>query len=107
MKNKPKIFGFNNGGRPGFMIAVAIAEDGLVLAQHLCSHEGFMRHDLGMDGMCTWKHDTYNEHYPNGWETEFVPSDQLETHIGLNAALDLNQKLKEERVAKEILEAIG
>lgn len=66
------IFCFNNGGSPGFMLAVAVADDGHCLAEHCCSHEGYMRHDLGMDGS-TWKHEHYNEHFGAGnWQLEWV-----------------------------------
>lgn len=44
----PIIFGFNNGGREGWMEATLIAEDGECLGGHLCSHEGYMPHDLGV-----------------------------------------------------------
>lgn len=50
-----KIYCFNNGGSPDWLSAIAICEDGHVLAQHICSHECYMRHDLGMDGS-EWKH---------------------------------------------------
>lgn len=89
---KKKIYCFNNGGRNRFLHAVAIGEDGTVLAEHCCSHEGFMGHDLGMDGS-TWKHEHYNKHYGEGnWELEWVNSDQIETHKGLNIAFALNKE---------------
>ena len=43
----PVIYGFNNGGREGWWEAVLMAEDGTCLGSHLCSHEGYMRRDLG------------------------------------------------------------
>jgi hypothetical protein len=43
----PVIYGLNNGGSPGFMDAVLIAEDGTCLGGHLCSSEAYMAHDLG------------------------------------------------------------
>lgn len=85
--SKPKIYGFNNGGTHGFMRAVAITEEGIGLTMHLCSHEGFMPHDLGMDGQSDWKHEHYDKHYPDGWECEFVSSENFHTHEGLQAAL--------------------
>lgn len=73
------------------MSAIAIAEDGNVLAEHCCSSEHYMRHDLGMDGS-TWKHENYDKHYGAGnWECVWVadPSNSPE----LDAAIELNKKL--------------
>lgn len=90
---KHKIYCFNNGGSPGWLSAVAIAEDGHHLAGHICSHEGYMRHDLGMDGS-TWKHEKYNEHYGEGnWELEWVSD--INDHPGLTEALRLNALITE------------
>lgn len=91
---KHKIYCFNNGGSPGWMNAVAIADDGNCLAQHICSSEGFMAHDLGITS--NWKHDNYNKHFGQGnWELEWV-GDPV-THAGLNAAIELNSRLGAER----------
>lgn len=87
---KRKIFCFNNGGSPGWYSAVALAEDGRVLAGHICSSVGFMRHDLGMDGS-TWKHENYDAHFGAGnWELEWV--DDTFTHAGLKEAFRLNDE---------------
>lgn len=89
---KKKIYCFNNGGRPEWLEAMALAEDGTVLAGHICSHEGYMRHDLGMAGS-TWKHEHYNKHYGEGnWELEWCDTETLKDHEGLTAAIALNQK---------------
>lgn len=86
---KKKIYCFNNGGSPGWLEAVALGEDGQHLASHICSHEGYMRHDLGMDGS-TWKHENYNKAYGEGnWELEWVDTDKLQEHEGLNKAIAL------------------
>lgn len=88
---KKKIFCFNNGGAYGWMSAVAIAEDGTVVAGHTCTSEHYMRHDLGMDGS-DWKHERYNKHYGEGnWELEWVETSNLKNHAGLNAAIALNE----------------
>jgi hypothetical protein len=92
---KKKIYGFNNGGNPGFLHAIAICEDGHVLGQHLCSHEGFMRHDLGF-GDSTWKHENYDKHCgADGWELVWVDypsnSPELDAAIGLNKALAIEK----------------
>jgi len=54
------IYCFNNGGREGWMHAVAIADDGHCLAQHICTNESFMPYDLGIVG--ERKHENYNKH---------------------------------------------
>ena len=89
---KPKIFGLCNGGSPGWYDALAMAEDGTVVAQHACSHPGWVRHDLGMDGESTWKHELYAAHYPDGYELVFVPDAEVLTHPGLTAAYAANQE---------------
>lgn len=86
---KTKIYGFNNGGSPGWYQAMALSEHGDGVAQHCCSHEDFMPHDLGMDGKSNWKHDHYNKMFPDGWETEFVPSKKIDSHEGLQKAFAL------------------
>lgn len=89
---RKKIYCFNNGGQPGLLLAVAVCEDGHCLAQHVCSSEGFMPHDLGMVG--TWKHDIYNSHCGEGnWELEWVPNPK--EHEGLKEAFRLNQEWME------------
>lgn len=90
---KQKIFGFNNGGSPRWLHAVAICEDGHVLAQHICSSEGFMLHDLGIEHS-DWKHDEYDKHCgPGNWEISWVPRDEIDSHEGLKRALELNKTL--------------
>jgi hypothetical protein len=87
---KHKIYCFNNGGSPGFLMAIAIAHDGHVLAQHCCSHECYMKHDLGIVG--TWQHEHYDKHFGAGqWELEWL--DNPKTHDGLNAACAAHDQL--------------
>ena len=88
-----KIYCFNNGGAPGWLQAIAISEDGHILAEHICTHEGYMRMDLGLDG--TNKHDYYNAYYGEGqWELEWVEHPMV--HEGLQEAFRLNDILAEE-----------
>ena len=97
MTEKVKIYGFNNGGSSEWYEAMALGSDGIAVHNHICSHEYFMPHDLGMDGRSDWGHDSYNKQYGVGnWETEFVPSNQIKTHEGLQAAI----KLAKERLEK-------
>ena len=85
-----KIYCFNNGGKPGWMNAVAIADDGHVLARHVCSGEGFMPHDLGITS--NWKHENYDAHFGEGnWELEWVQNP--DAHEGCQAAFALNARL--------------
>jgi hypothetical protein len=91
MTQKHEIYCFNNGGSSGWMSAIAIADDGHCLAEHCCSHEGFMRHDLGMDGS-TWKHNYYDEHFGAGnWVLVWI--DDPKNDPRLQQAFDLNQRL--------------
>lgn len=64
---------------------VAIAEDGVCLAGHICSHHGYAAYDMGIveNGR---KRDLYAAHYPDGFEVVWVPPDAVETHAGLQAA---------------------
>ncbi len=84
----PVIYGLNNGGAHEFLSAVAISQDGVVLGGHCCSHEGYMPSDLGMlEGSRLDRHEeSYGKHYPNGYRMEFVPSGELDGHVGLKAA---------------------
>jgi hypothetical protein len=86
-----KIFVFVNGGAPGFLNVMSIGDDGQVCANHICSHEGFIPHDMGFTS--DWKHDHYNRYYPDGWELEFVPTSQVSarSHEGLESAYAKNQ----------------
>ena len=67
---KPKIYGFVNGGSPGWFIVESISEDGMFLAQHVCSHPGYGPHDIGVTS--DWKHDTYAKYYPDGFEVVWI-----------------------------------
>ncbi len=96
---KKKIYCFNNGGSPGFMYAVAIAEDGNVLAEHCCSCEGYMRHDLGVDS--DWKHENYNKHYGVGnWEAVWVANPIKSPE--LDAAFELNKNLEKQGIPEDV-----
>lgn len=88
----PVIYGFNNGGSDHWYQAVAIAQDGTVLGGHICSSEGYMRHDLGvMEGTRPDRHEQYQKHYPDGYRMDFVPFDDVLFHTELNAALAANK----------------
>lgn len=91
---KPKIYAFLNGGSPGWYTVSAIAEDGTPLASHICSSPAFFHHDIGISS--DWKHNYYDEHYPQGWEIEWVERDDIDTHAGLQEAFRLCDELKVE-----------
>lgn len=88
----PVIYGFNNGGNPGWYSAVLLAEDGEAMGGHLCSHECYMPHDLGiLEGCRPDRHKIFQEKYPDGYRMEFVSAAQVMTHPGLDAAYQKNQ----------------
>lgn len=101
MSQKPKIFVFCNSGlcSEGRTVEdhpmVAIAEDGHVLAGHICSNHQFALHDMGVskDG---WKRDKYAAHYPDGFEVEFVDQKGEITHPGLLEAFRRGDALSKE-----------
>ena len=81
------------GIRPTDVMGYALAEDGHCIASHLSSNETWSKHDMGLTS--DWKHDHYAKEYPDGYELEWVPMQDVETHVGLNAALCLNRALAE------------
>lgn len=88
----PIIYGFNNGGGPGMLSAVLIAQDGTGLGGHCCSGEGYMRHDLGiLEGTRPDRHESFREHYPDGYRMDFITQSEVLTHPGLEEAYRLNQ----------------
>ena len=86
-----KIYCWINNYQPNWYTVCAIAEDGEALASHISSNESFAKHDIGITS--DWKHDIYNEKYPEGWELEWINRDELDTHIEFNKAIELNQKM--------------
>jgi hypothetical protein len=89
----PTIYGFNNGGSPGWLSGVLLADDGECLGSHVCSSEGYMPHDLGIvAGSRPDRHETFREHYPDGYRMEFISNDAAQGHGGLKAAYQRNQQ---------------
>ena len=41
-----------------------------IIASHACSAPGWVPHDMGITS--DWKHDTYDEMFPDGWEIEYA-----------------------------------
>jgi hypothetical protein len=88
----PVIYGWNNGGPPGLLSAVLLAEDGTGMGGHACSAEGYMLHDLGiLEGCRPDRHEGFKKHYPDGYRMEWVPTDQVLTNPGLEEAYQRNQ----------------
>ena len=84
MAEPHKIYGFVNGGGAGGVIVEALSDEGLFLAQHFCSHQGFGPHDIGAIG--DWKHEIYRRAYPDGFEVIWVPYPDIKAHAGIQAA---------------------
>ena len=99
----PAIYGFNNGGSPGWYSAVAIAADGHVLGGHCCSAEGYMLHDLGiLEGTREDRHTgQYQKHYPDGYRMVWIPTDEVKGHAQLDEAVRLHQLLPKPTEASE------
>jgi hypothetical protein len=96
LEELPVIYGFNNGGSPGWYSGVLLAEDGTCLGGHICSHEVYMSGDLGiLAGSRPDRHETFREHYPDGYRMEFVGEADVRTHPGLEAAYQRNQAQRE------------
>jgi hypothetical protein len=90
----PVIWGFNNGGSPGWYSGCLLADDGTRMGGHACSHEGYMVHDLGIiEGSRPDRHETFRAHYPDGYRMDFIPMSEVRGHPGLDAAYKLNQEL--------------
>ncbi|MBW5416069.1 MULTISPECIES: hypothetical protein [unclassified Pseudomonas] len=85
-----KIYGFINGGSAGNLWAMALAEDGHVLAEHVSSTVYWAKHDLGIGS--TWKHELYDQHYGAGnWELEWI--EDTNVNDGFQQALLRNERL--------------
>lgn len=90
----PIILGFNNGGSPGWYIAQLVCEDGTGIGSHVCSDEYFMYGDLGiLDGSRPDRHETFRDHYPDGYRMLFMTLEQARTSEFLNLLCERNQAL--------------
>ncbi len=89
----PVIWGFNNGGSPGWFSGELLADDGDFLGGHICSHEGYMLHDLAIvDGARPDRHEKFREHYPDGYRMDFVPYAEVPGHAGIKAAFERHRE---------------
>jgi hypothetical protein len=90
---KPKIFLWcvpASGWGPSDVIGYALAEDGTGLASHLSSNELFSKHDMGLTS--DWKHKTYKEHYPDGFELVWIDDAERGGNPEFEEAYQKNQK---------------
>lgn len=72
---------------------IALTQEGVKLAQHVSSCEGWLAIDLGTSKFGNAvRHNTFVEHYPDGFKTEYVDSQQTE-HEGLKAAIEACNRL--------------
>lgn len=94
----PVIYGFNSGDTYLGCIGRIVSQDGTYLGGHSCSHEGYMRSDLGMIPD-SYHEQAFRDHYPEGFRTEFVSLRDVAGHEGLQAALLLHEQ-KSERGSK-------
>lgn len=86
----PVIFGFDNGGQPGYRHGCVISQDGVWFAPHVSSNDGWMLYDLGiLDGARFDRHILYQKHYPNGYRMDFVKYEDYEKREDLKAAVEL------------------
>ena len=92
LEDLPFIIGFNNGGSPGWYTGQLISEDGFPLGNHICSHEGYMKHDLGiLEGARPDRHEEFKKFYPNGYKMDFVGLEEAKnkTHLILEKAIEM------------------
>lgn len=67
---------------------IALSQDGVKLAHHVSSCEGWLAIDLGTSKFGNpSRHAAFREHYPDGFRTEYVGSEKDCQHEGLNAAI--------------------
>ena len=93
----PWIIGFNNGGSEGLWHGQLIDERGTPLGSHICSHEGYMRADLGvLKGSRPDRHETFKENFPDGYRMDFVSFDDVNDDPRLQKAFKLYDERKPE-----------
>jgi hypothetical protein len=78
------------GWGEGAVLGYAMAEDGTGLANHLSSNISFSKHDMGLTS--DWKHDYYKEHYPDGYELEWIEEKDLDNHVEFCKACKINSE---------------
>jgi hypothetical protein len=87
----PKVYCFISSRWGDDLAAMAVGEDGVVLAQHVSSSLSWAKHDIGHEGVSgsgpgTVNRGRFGEHFPAGYETEWV--DDPANHAGLQGAFE-------------------
>lgn len=100
----PVIYGFNNGGEPGWYSAQLLASDGTAMGGHVCSAEGYMPHDLGIvEGSRPDRHEGFRQHFPDGYRMDFVKHDDprllaaVQLHVAQNAGVESGARMEDAR----------
>lgn len=89
---KPTIYAFINGGSPGWIGVIALAEDGEYLAGHISSSVGWAVHDIDTES----KHEFYRRKYPEGYEFKWLDSDNPDDLAVIKDLGTKNQALAKE-----------
>lgn len=98
LENLPTIYGFNNGGSGSYRSGCILAEDGICLGSHMCSHQGYMVHDLGViEGSRPDRHIDFQAHYPNGYKMDFVSKTDIDSHSSFQIVLQRALALSEDQ----------
>lgn len=85
------IYYFCNSCSYEWHVGLAMDDDGVWTAEHVCSHHAFLEHDLIRRPDIV---ERYDKAYPDGWEAEFV--ERPKEHAGLMAAYAKNQARRAE-----------
>lgn len=97
----PKIYIFKESQTHDTVYGYALAQDGRMLASHLCSSAEWVRYDMGLTS--EKKHSSYWCHYPGGFalvdlvDMSFI---KLAQHDGFAAAMYRNKELWDAEEAK-------
>ncbi len=97
-----KVFAFINGSfGGGDVVALAVAESGIVVGQHVSSSERFAKMDIGAEPgtFQESKLASYRETLGEDIEVEWV--DDPQNHEGVLKAQQLNQAMHEHELAQE------
>ena len=88
IESLPVIYGYNAGPTPNRMFAARqIAEDGTRFPGYGCSNEAYMEGDLGIFSPYGERKELFHAKYPDGFRMAFVGLNDVEKHVGLQAAL--------------------
>ena len=82
---KPKIYLFKASTYQGMASYVALSQDGIFLAQHICSSEWFARKDMQSSDKLL----KYSNHYKDGCELVFISEYEIPSHEALQKAIGI------------------